>query len=722
MPREHHDILDALPAERLRIGDALVDAGTREITRSDGQCTRVPLKALDVLATLALQPGKVFSRQELLQTVWPDTLPGDEVLTQAIAQLRRALGDNKCIETIAKRGYRLLPAVEWLGATPDTNAKLRPAAPPRRWPLPMLALAGVAAAALLFGGWWWHGHSSQTLAPKPTTATYERLTSRPGSELWPALSPDGTLVAYSSFSRDERTAALMLQTTGSMQPRALTTAVPGERHTLPAWSPDGREIAYFRTLDGAQCKLMRIAASGGEPREIAPCPVQPQRFGWHPDGKRLIFGGPMLRTLELASGTLRELAYARAANDVDSQPAYSPDGQWIAFQRGISRADLWRVPANGGTPQRLTRLETNLYGFAWTPDNKALVLSRFLDHGLRLSRLRLADGVLADLGVNDVAYPHIARNAPTLAFIAGMATSSALYRVRLPDAGDATATTPERVFTSTGNDTLPSLSPDGRHIAFLSDRSGSTRLWWAARDRPESPQPVDGLAPLLRQVPAWSADGGHLLVVGTTPQGERLHEVALPSGRVSVLPAPDPMPTHAVALPNQRLLATLDHGQGLSAAALYDTATTPWRQLARLEDVGFVFHDPAGHRILFTRRGSWGVWETGMELKDPQLLDPLNPGADIPAGARPLLASSPHNQGRRVVVWPGGSALLGNDGECGLRWIPLPRQTDALAPCLDPRPGSLHGASMDPQRRELYYSFGTGHNEDIGWMPLPGGP
>ncbi|MGB3393456.1 MAG: winged helix-turn-helix domain-containing protein [Stenotrophomonas sp.] len=725
MPRDHHDILDALPAERLRIGEAHVDAGIRQITRDDGHCTRVPLKAMDVLTTLALQPGKVFSRQELLETVWPDTLPGDEVLTQAIAQLRRALGDGKpasYIETIAKRGYRLLPSVQWLveAGTDAADAASTAAtdALRRRWPLLVAAVAGLSTLLLAA---WWLGNSSPAPAQQPAALTYERLTSRPGSELWPALSPDGTLVAYSSFSRDEKTAALMLQTTGSMQPRTLTTAAPGERHTLPTWSPDGREIAYFRTLDGEQCRLMRIAASGGEPREIAACPARPQRFGWHPDGTRLLFGGPLLRTLELSSGTVQELAYARAPDDVDSQPAWSPDGRWIVFQRGISRADLWRVAATGGTPERLTRLETNLYGFAWTPDGKALVLSRFFDHGLRLSRLELADGSLTDLGVNDVAYPHIARNAATLTFIAGIATSSALYRVRLPAAGEATPTPPERVFTSTGNDTLPALSPDGRHLAFLSDRSGSTRLWWAARDRPESSQPVDGLAPLLRQVPAWSADGGHLLVVGTTAQGERLHEVALPSGRVSVLPAPAPLPTHAIALSQQRLLATLDHGQGVSAATLYDTAATPWRALARLEDVGFVFHDPARQRLLFTRRSSWGIWEAGMALDAPRLLDRMDGGGDIPGGLRPLLASSPYNQGRRVVAWPGGSAILGNDGECGLRWIALPRSTNVLAPCLDPRPGSLHGASVDPQRRELYYSFGSGHNEDIGWMPLPGG-
>src|SRR5690606_2589090 len=77
---------------------------------------RVTPKAMAVLLVLVENADKVVSRDTLLATVWPDTLPSDDVLTQAVTQLRKAFhevrGDPQYIETIAKGGYRLLATVE----------------------------------------------------------------------------------------------------------------------------------------------------------------------------------------------------------------------------------------------------------------------------------------------------------------------------------------------------------------------------------------------------------------------------------------------------------------------------------------------------------------------------------------------------------------------------------------------------------------------------------
>ena len=71
---------------------------------------------MDLLVLLAERAGKVVSREELLSAVWPGVVVGDEVLTQAVIKLRKALGDAprkpEYIETISKRGYRLIAAVD----------------------------------------------------------------------------------------------------------------------------------------------------------------------------------------------------------------------------------------------------------------------------------------------------------------------------------------------------------------------------------------------------------------------------------------------------------------------------------------------------------------------------------------------------------------------------------------------------------------------------------
>ena len=82
----------------------------------DGQEIRLRPKSMEVLAFLAARPGRVATRDEVLSAVWPGVSVAEEGLTQCIAEIREALGDNvrqpSYIETVPKRGYRLIVRVE----------------------------------------------------------------------------------------------------------------------------------------------------------------------------------------------------------------------------------------------------------------------------------------------------------------------------------------------------------------------------------------------------------------------------------------------------------------------------------------------------------------------------------------------------------------------------------------------------------------------------------
>jgi TolB-like protein/DNA-binding winged helix-turn-helix (wHTH) protein len=97
------------------LGPWRVDPGRNELSR-DGEVVRLEPKAVEVLAYLAGRPGEVVPREELLGAVWPGVVVGDDALTQAIIKLRKALGDEAhkptYIETISKRGYRLIAPVD----------------------------------------------------------------------------------------------------------------------------------------------------------------------------------------------------------------------------------------------------------------------------------------------------------------------------------------------------------------------------------------------------------------------------------------------------------------------------------------------------------------------------------------------------------------------------------------------------------------------------------
>jgi adenylate cyclase len=131
------------PGREFRIGDWIVDADHHELRGDDGSIRLEP-KVVDVLVHLARNAGRVVGREELLSTVWPGVIVGDDALTQAIIKLRKALGDDahnpKYIETISKAGYRLIAPVAGLPATAAGADK--PVATRRR--------IGIAAGGIAF--------------------------------------------------------------------------------------------------------------------------------------------------------------------------------------------------------------------------------------------------------------------------------------------------------------------------------------------------------------------------------------------------------------------------------------------------------------------------------------------------------------------------------------------------------------------------------------------
>lgn len=714
-------LLDRRPAERVRVGACLVEVLSREVVREDGQRSRVTFKSLGVLYALIARRGEVVSRDTLLQWVWPRTMPTEDVLNQAVTQLRKAFGDDadhpRYIQTIARTGYRLLAEVEWLPA--PAPAQGDPASVPapasgraaRRWPRGWRAAAAVLAVAAIgftvattsgLGGSW----RGDGAAPLRLQAL-ERITARPGVESMPTLSPDGAQLAYVSFP-PEGGASLMLQATSQAPPRALTSPGDGGHDVMPAWSPDGRQIAFARVdMARGTCRILLVPVSGGAEREAGRClHDDTSAFAWHPDGTRLIADGVSklpgrhagIETMDLATGEWTPLDYRRGPGDVDMMASYSPDGRWIAFQRNISLSDLWLMPAEGGTPRRLTHMRAPMDGLAWTPDSSALVFSAFQAGLFHLFSVEIDSGVVRALGAPGARRPATALRADTIAF----ATDDSVRQLhRVDPAAPAGPASP--LFPSSGNDILPSLSPDGRQLVFVSYRSGRIGLWWARLDAPESLRRIEGLVPMPRFAAAWSADGGRVLVVGERGGQAVLYEVELGSGRASELPLPSGFPIHAAYLPDDRLLVIAGHAEGRPRLLRYDRRSRPWRLEAAIDDVAFARVDDARRRVLFTRPMDWGVWQTGVDL-GPATRIAERPGFD---------------GGRRLALAADGLRLAEADPGrgCGLRWRLLEAGGEP-SECVAPGP-PVQDLSLSAQGG-LVYSVGQ-DNQDIAVAVLDAG-
>jgi DNA-binding winged helix-turn-helix (wHTH) protein/tetratricopeptide (TPR) repeat protein len=140
-----------------RLGDWIVKPHTNSVVGPKGEAHVEP-KAMQVLSFLASRPGEVVTKQEILTDVWEGTFVSDEVLPNAIWELRKALGDDakrpRFIQTLPKKGYRLIAPVlsnapvETPGGTSETPAAPKRPRPGRTW-LAAATLAGLVAAGIL---------------------------------------------------------------------------------------------------------------------------------------------------------------------------------------------------------------------------------------------------------------------------------------------------------------------------------------------------------------------------------------------------------------------------------------------------------------------------------------------------------------------------------------------------------------------------------------------
>ena len=742
---------DAPAPARLRVGDGVVDLALREIYMREARSPRrVTPKAIAVLRALARVPGAVVGRADLLAEAWPDTLPTDDVLTQAITQLRKAFGTGavgidagkRYIETIAKGGYRLTVDVEVLEAASASALTTDPAfaavvsEAPLQMPMPTIAppprrrrwLMGAAAACLLgiAGLGVWTAFQAAGLVDEtspdvaagisPVSRPYRLITSGPGFALSPSLSPDASMVAYAASggaAGRERESAIVVQTTSSAVPRTLSRPPAGARDDLPAWSPDGREIAFARWDAGGACRVLLVASTGvGDEREIARCDgADLLSFGWLPDGSGLLFGtmtgadvATRLRVLDPVSGHWRNLDYAGAPGDVDFAPQVSPDGEWIGFIRNPQMGDLWRVPIEGGEPRQVTQLGAELRGWSWSPDGHSMVFGLRVDSESRLYRADVESGAVVDLGIEDAQMPSIAARNGMMAFV-HRRPQFGIFRVDT-EHGDWA-----RLFPSSGRDSQPTLAPDGRQMVFTSDRAGRFELWWARLDAPDSLRPIEGVRPDTRQPPAWSADSRRLLVSAFDEANlPVILEIEPASGRIDRVELAAARPSQAIYGPEDTVFVIEETGGQGSGTALSGYRRDGQRIGGRIEGVSQMRFDAARDRVLFTRVDASGMWTVPSELDAARV---VQLDGSLPSRWRYRSWTLTESGAVSYLdATPGCWSRLARFRVDGAGWVP------ERAECIDAiSRNATNGLAADDT--SVYVSLATEDGSTIGFMSLP---
>ncbi|RWN65109.1 MAG: tetratricopeptide repeat protein [Mesorhizobium sp.] len=140
-------------AETITFGGFVFQTKSKQLRTVEGKAVNLRSQSAEVLSVLATRPGEIVSKDALMQAVWPDTFVTDDSLTQCIADIRRALGDDEhaIVETLPKRGYRL--NVDPFDAT-DLNAAAGTKRAKARFSQRGFILAAVVLVAAAIGAYY----------------------------------------------------------------------------------------------------------------------------------------------------------------------------------------------------------------------------------------------------------------------------------------------------------------------------------------------------------------------------------------------------------------------------------------------------------------------------------------------------------------------------------------------------------------------------------------
>ena len=467
--------------------------------------------------------------------------------------------------------------------------------------------SALTALAVLLGVSWW------LMQQRTTDAEWRALplTSLPGLEQQPALSPSADQVAFMWDGGELGNQDIYVQQVNGATPPLQITTDPAV-DSSPSWSPDGRQIALLR-FSAETTDVILVSALGGAERTVArlrredlPLPnlrLPPSTIDWSPDGQFIALGTRTLSLVNVATGDLKSFSPAPAPG-YDRDPAFSPDGRAIAYSRGgnMPHRQLWvqRITSDGssaGTPELLSQSFRSYTGLTWFDDQSVITATGTLGGQAGLLRVDRDKGVRS-LGIEPLAawYPHYARAQKRLAY-QRRTIDTDVMRVTL---GESVAMEPRLLIASTYQDRDAMYSPDGTKVVFISTRSGQPAVWRANSDGTNQVL-IGAVDQAVPGGPRWTPDNRSIVFDASSPEtGSDVFIVSAEGGN----------PRHLTSQPGHEVRPSVSRDGHwvyfVSAGELWKVSIKGGEAIRLAANAGIGLESIDGRTLYFSRGGE--VW------------------------------------------------------------------------------------------------------------------
>lgn len=512
---------------------------------------------------------------------------------------------RRCLAKDCARRYQsaadLRNDLEELQAQVDSGEVFNVAPGSTRWraswssALAVLAVLGLIVGSAVF----WSIQHGGFFKSWQIQAEFSKLTSQPGVEWFPSLSPDGKWLVYSGAGAQGR--QIYLQSVSGQTPLNLSRD-PTVDDDQPAFSPDGEHIAFRSTREGGGIFVM--GRTGEALRRVTSMGFHPS---WSPDGSQLAFteenvelypqngagvpGG--LWVVSVETGETRQLYSGDAV-----LASWSPHNKRIAYTHRFGnpvQAVIWSIPITGGGAEPVFEDAATAWNPAWSPDGKYLYFSSDRRGSMNLWRVRIDEQSGKARGEPEpittpafyLAHPSLSADGNHIVYTSALVTANvqglSLDSSGMPKGDPSWVTTgslrwsdpdpspdgslvvfyslvqPEghlylvhadgtdmrQLTTDSAIDRMPRWSPDGKWIACFSTRSGRIEIWKIRPDGSDLKQLTDVGAGYV----AWSPDSSRI-ATNAGAGGQETHTVVFDSNRPwkeqtpDILPPDDPPTNH----------------------------------------------------------------------------------------------------------------------------------------------------------------------------------